>query len=456
MTKRFSVTVSKNRTMKLISEATRYFRKRVALDLSFQSESRWDEKQSSIYMSSLISGRAPSKIIVANIDECLKNFVEDSKDFDYFNDWKQKDFDWISIDGNNRTITIDNYLKGQVKLIHGEYPLPDGVVVINSKNDTYDKHPKSLLKHIEENVELTVAEYITATRSDLSDIFRSVNDGIALNPQELRNAILVPYAKWVREMVQKYKMELKTIYSTNNNLTRRDIDEFIVSVSVYTTYSASHGVSKADKNDAYSEDSAVSKQTNNIAVSLDTMCKIIRKHATGAFKGKSTLFNLYMLIDEMRKRGVKILDTEKFYEWFISTEAHRLADQTILLIKPNGEHRTYESCCTSTSDLELQKRFEYLIKDLGSIDNNIAIELDKNRIFTKAQRMEMWKKQKGVCTVTGKKITESEINDDSKWSADHIKPHSMGGQTVVENGQLIAKIENLKKSNKFELGVELV
>ena len=59
--------------------------------------------------------------------------------------------------------------------------------------------------------------------------------------------------------------------------------------------------------------------------------------------------------------------------------------------------------------------------------------------------------QNGKCPETGELIPESEINNDSKWAADHIVPFSKGGKTVIENGQLINKTANLKKSNKLEV-----
>ena len=92
MAKQHSVTMNVNRTMKLISNNMRYFRERVALDTSFQSESRWEEKQATAYMTSLITGMAPSKIVVANIKECMDNCEPESKDYEYYNDWHQKGF----------------------------------------------------------------------------------------------------------------------------------------------------------------------------------------------------------------------------------------------------------------------------------------------------------------------------------------------------------------------------
>ena len=193
--------VYKNNDHTLTSDFVRNLKHRTALDLAFQSEERWDQIQKTEYVSSLVLGMAPSKVVVCNISECLKNSEPDSYDFQYFNKWKQLGYESISIDGNNRTITINEYLNNKVSLKHGDYILPNGqVIVIDKDNDTWVKHPVIFRKYVEENIFLTVTEYTNTTRQDLTNLFICINDGFTLNAQELRNAILVPYAEWVRNM----------------------------------------------------------------------------------------------------------------------------------------------------------------------------------------------------------------------------------------------------------------
>jgi hypothetical protein len=461
MAKQHSVTVALNRTMKLISTNMRYFRERVALDTSFQSESRWEEKQATAYMTSLITGMAPSKIVVANIKECMDKCMVESKDYEYYNDWLQKGFEWISIDGNNRTITIDQYLNGSVKLKHGQYPLPNGVVDINDKNDTYKKHPKILLDFIESSVEITVAEYVSATRNDLSNIFINVNDGVSLNAQELRNARLVPFAGWVRDTVKKHKNEFRKVFTTEKQEKRRLIDDFVVGLAIYSSFGAEHGVAKSDKDNAYEDDSVVSKQTKNASSSIDSMCKIVKKHATTGFKDHSTMLNFYMVIDYLRKNNFGIINDAKLFQWFMRTENRRLGSKKILVESPkSGELRTYASCCNTMSKLELTARYKAIMEDFEIIESGIVAQRDSERLFTPQQRYEAWVRQFGVCPITGEHIPEEEINDHEKWAADHIVPHTFGGPSKGTDGtnncQLVAKSANLKKGSKMTLGEVLV
>ena len=146
-----------------------------------------------------------------------------------------------------------------------------------------------------------------------------------------------------------------------------------------------------------------------------------------------------------------IQNESKFYNWFIAKENKRIGDTKTIMTTKGGESRTYASCNNTMSSPELTARYEYIVKDLNEVIGDIVFLKDENRLFNKTERYQLWKKQNGTCTETGKSIPESEINDDSKWAADHIVPFSKGGKTVIENGQLIDKMANLRKSNKLEV-----
>jgi len=64
------------------------------------------------------------------------------------------------------------------------------------------------------------------------------------------------------------------------------------------------------------------------------------------------------------------------------------------------------------------------------------------RTFTHQQKREMYERQGGLCNIRKKPYPIEEME------ADHIDPWSEGGKTIVENGQMIHKEENRRKSNK--------
>ena len=83
---------------------------RIFLDLSFQSEERWNDKQRQKFIKSVLADRCPTPIVLAVVDSCMeycaKHFGEDSEAYQYFKDKLDRNFKYISIDGNNRTRAI--------------------------------------------------------------------------------------------------------------------------------------------------------------------------------------------------------------------------------------------------------------------------------------------------------------------------------------------------------------
>jgi hypothetical protein len=450
MSNKLNVAVCLNREYPLSSDKMKDFWEEVGLDLSFNSNERWPESQAIEYMTNMVRGMAPSKIIVANVAECLALCDEGSLDYIYFKSWHDAGFKYIAIDGNNRTITINKYLQGKVSIKKQEYNLPNGAVNIDDKNNRYNTHPKKLKDHINDNVNVTICEYVVRSRKELSELFIGVNNGIALNDQELRNAILVPFSADIRMLAETYINSVKTIYK--NGATRRKFDEQLVMLSVYYTYGAEPGISKKHKNKAYEDNSTVWQnfsQKDGAKKLIEESLKIIGDYADAGFKDVSTLLNFFMLMKMIKDEKRKILDKKEFFKWFMRTENRRIGDQSILLKKKKGEHRNYSSCCDTTSGPELLERYKYIFKDLASIDVGIVTELDPERLFSDTQRVQMWQRQNGKCPQTGKTIPEEEIQNHELWEADHVKPYSKGGTTTLDNGELVCRDYNQSKGAKM-------
>jgi len=447
--KQLNVTLHQHGQMNLGSLQAKKFKSSVGLDLSFQSPARWPSSQKTEYITSLIIGRAPTSIVVANIDSCMENLSKHSKDYAYFKKWKDLGFNWISIDGNNRTITIDEYLAGKVSIEHREYLLPDGLVEIHSKNDRYNTHPQELRDYINSFIFIPICDYITATRADLSDLFTGINNGIALNAQELRNAKLVDLAEEVRDLAEQYADAFKYIVKAKDN-SRRARDEQIVNLAVYNALGASKGITKAHKDDAYKDNSTVSIafEKGGKKIVEDTL-KMVIKYADAGFKDVSTLMNLFIAVKHLHKENRKIQDKQKFFEWFMSSENQRVGDKTPIAETKEGEWRSYAGCNKSTTDVFLEKRYDYIVKDLQDISTDIVYTPDPERLFTPQQRYAMWEHQDGVCPRTGKNIPKDQINNHELWAADHVTPHSKGGLTTLENGELVCREYNQSKGAKM-------
>jgi CRISPR/Cas system Type II protein with McrA/HNH and RuvC-like nuclease domain len=106
------------------------------------------------------------------------------------------------------------------------------------------------------------------------------------------------------------------------------------------------------------------------------------------------------------------------------------------------------------NDLEIRDRimrqifFEYLN------ENNIEIkEKDENRAFSELERIIIYRRDKGVCQQClkeGKPENEAKVSW-SNYQADHVFPHSKGGKTIIENGELLCAYHNQSKGAKMPM-----
>ena len=432
----------------LLLPKTYHFKGKTYLDPSFNRWSCWNKVQKEQYALSLITGKAPSPIIFANLQECLELSVPDSEDYIYFKNLIDQGYEYIAIDGNNRTITIDEYLNDMVSIPHGKYEFSTGTIVIHKNNDLFSSHPERLKQYIEDHVTFNAIEYCMATKSAISSCFININDGMPLNAQEKRNAILVNFAKEVRALRESYQDAYKNIYKKGNK--RYCMDEHIVTLAVLYAHGPDHTISKSELNNAYEENSLAYKQLMlGGKKAIQKTLGLIIDFDNGGIR-KPSIVNLFMLVRYIYLNKGKILNNSEFYNWFVSTENVRLADPTIVYTNATkGKSFTYKGVCNGTDKVDLSARYEMLLRDLESIPAGLVAILDPIRNFTDNQKYRAWSKQNGVCAVTGETIPESEIYNGELWEADHIKPWASGGKTTQENCQLIKRSANRAKSDKF-------
>lgn len=441
-----------NASFKLVDPQLFDLRKKTGLDLSFQSSARWPDDVKTAYVTSLVTGMAPSKIVLCNVEKCLASVIEGSDDWKYFKHWQDQGYEWISIDGNNRTITINEFLEGKISILHGDYTLPNGTTVhIDKTCDKYNTFKKIFRKHVDECVQVSYVAYTNATRFDMTQLFLNINDGVSLNSQEKLNAILVPFSGWVRERVKEHYPVLKKVFPTDKQLVRRAVDDFIVSMAIYSTFATQKSIQLGEKKKAYEDDSAVSRGTSRAEKRIKEVLRLVKKYADDGFKNSSTLFNLYMLTTHIQDSNMKILNEGDFFKWFMATENRLIANDKPIMTTAGGESRTYNSCNSTMSAPELTARKETLLREFNKVDclGKLVAVRDEERFYTPAQKYELWEKQGGVCPKTGKEIPEHEINNHKKWQADHILPHDLGGETTIENGQLVCAEYNNKKGNRW-------
>lgn len=85
---------------------------------------------------------------------------------------------------------------------------------------------------------------------------------------------------------------------------------------------------------------------------------------------------------------------------------------------------------------------------LFAAPQQVAFLLTMKRFFNDNEKKKLFLKAGGLCEICKCLLTKG-------WHADHIIPFSLGGQTVLKNGQALCSKCNLSKSNKMKKEIQL-
>ena len=445
--------------------ATTMKNKGIYLDDAFQSNHRWQIENNQQYMRSLLNGKAPTSIYIADIKKCKdsveKKYGKKHDDYVFYQGLLDDGYKYITIDGNNRTRCVTDFFFGIYKdffpLFVGEYEIGGTInqpIIFEATNDSKlfaDLDPK--FQNLIEQIQILVQIVETGTREDLADLFESINKGMTLNAQEKRNCKMYVFAKLVRDCVKKYEKKLQKIYN-EAGFNRRIVDAFVVDIAVLCARGI---IGFGDK----SRDAAYGDNTPEVG-SFSKASKIIGQIADLVqFKkdgdkivdcGKKTTTNvvdLGLLLHYMNDNNIVYTDKKKFFEEYCDAQLKRIADPKILWRKADGtDDRGYAGIQRSNQKNYLTIRENQLIASLSDFSDGLIISRDSQRNFKRdiAFMFDLWREQGGKCPASGKEINCRDILNGSIIEVDHNYPWAKGGLTTKSNAALLYASENRKKS----------
>ena len=133
-------------------------------------------------MRSLLNGKAPTSIYVADIRKCQdsveKKYDTNHEDYIFYQGLLDQGYKYITIDGNNRTRCITDFFfgifQGLFPLFVGEYEIGGTInmpILLEATNDSkYFEDLDPNTRNLIENIQMTVKVVETGTREDLADL----------------------------------------------------------------------------------------------------------------------------------------------------------------------------------------------------------------------------------------------------------------------------------------------
>ena len=429
----------------------------IKLEESFQrgtdQVSSWNDDNKKDYIHSTLVGTATNPIHVVDIKKALQyNEGADPESYEIFKKYDEEGYIYLSIDGNNRSIALKDFRQNKFKMYQREYPTDRLLVEVKKDYDTYSTMG-TILREIYDYARVNLIVYSNVTIKQCSELFRDVNRGKTLNHQQFRQSYLCPTADWVRATRKKYYKSLSN-FLKEGEMREMAGDEFIVKMMSFAHFGECDK-GKFDRMYFDSNTGHIEKLrlfTKNESNFKSVLHNFFTDISVGTNKlSSNAVFDYFILLWNYKLDNVKIDNHKEFYKLWLDSYSTLQTDTEPMKI--DGEDSLFTFNDTIRKPL---KHFGQFRQDaIKKVIEHVAIEKGylvqqgdpKDRFFTNIQKFELWKKQDGKSTITGKEIPLTEIYDHTKWQADHIIPWDKQGETTIANGQLIEASINNKKSN---------
>ena len=157
---------------------------------------------------------------------------------------------------------------------------------------------------------------------------------------------------------------------------------------------------------------------------------------------KNGMITLPFLVAEMQAIYNLNQHLEAFGDAYLEFEATRITNDDLPVERQDPTFTAYTDAARSDSLVSMTFRHTTLHRWTVSKIPELTV-LDETRGFTDEQRFAIYWRDEGMC-----QWPECDVHcDESDFHADHIVPHSYGGRTTVQNGQVLCPPHNLQKGN---------
>jgi len=329
-------------------------------------------------------------------------------------------------DGQQRVLTIWKFRDNKLTLdarVSGERL--DGL--------KYEALPEDLVRQFD-NFPLHCMVLEDYDDEKVRELFSRLQRGKPLNPAEKLNAFPGRIVPLMRKL-GKHNLFKKVAFSTGRYRTYH--------LSAIFMLLESNGISDISPSNLYEffqdnrhldEGSTVAVGTRKILNFLDR----VFQDYTPELSKNAWLVNVYLLTSDCLRQYVMAGREEMmrdFYAgfWKDVERAGRTGKGASELLRFYTANKA-----GTTSKRNIQIRFSTMKTSFLRQTKGLEL-LDPTRFFDRYEKTIIYRRDKGVCQNCGRKVTRKE------YQADHIRAHTLGGSTTVENGQVLCSSCNKKK-----------
>lgn len=395
----------------------------------YQRPPVWTKKQKQLLIDTILRGYDIPKFYL----EELKN---------------DETFKYAVADGQQRLRAIWEFRSNDFIIAKDADPIDGNLIAEKNYNDL-DIDMRNQFDTYKLDIVLIKDAIKNDEEDEISELFLRLQSGTTLKAQEKRNAMT--YSKmrdFVKEIAQHPFFE-----SCRFKNTRFTYDHVAAQLICLEIAGKPTSIDDRSLNEMYEKykDADKSREIAKISKKITRVLNYLRK----AFPNKNTQelqrFNVHILylLSSILVKGYDYKGSEsKLADWFLEFEIARDRNDELDEEKRDASLLEYKIRTQQSTDKEetIDSRLKYVEERFFADHPNLEAK-DSTRFFTYEQRLAIYRRDKGICQI--QKECDGEHLSWNEWHADHKKPHSKGGKTVVSNGQVACQACNVNKNNKI-------
>jgi len=343
------------------------------------------------------------------------------------------------IDGQQRLHAIWEFMNGDLAFSQDASPV-NGVSIAGMK---YTDLPLDLASEFDSyTVDVVIVEDAIQTehQDEVREMFLRLQNGTALKAQEKRNAMRGAMRCFVKELGQ-HRFFLNCRFGVG----RFAFDHIVAQTTLIELNGGPVNIRDHDLNrmyDAHRRFDTKGAQATKCRRTYDFLLKAFPEKTPEL--ERHSVVTLYCLASLLIDDYVVDDVAAKLRDWFIAFEAARRGNEVAASCHSDAQLAEYRRLINMASDAgqNIRARLEIVQERFFAAQPEIQ-PLDRIRRFAYEQRLFVYRRDRGVCQLrlrcNGAKVSWLD------WHADHKLPHSKGGQTTIDNGQVACRACNLVK-----------